>query len=171
MNFVLKNYNLLLFLACYLLIGSGFFIEYYFLLPPCPLCTLQRICYGLIGLFAFLGFLSKPNNFFTYLQFILIEFFTLIGLIISGWQVWIQYFAKLEPGYSCVGNLSDLFSSYSFTDFFSIIFSNNSDCSDISFTIFGFSIAVWSLFIFFSLTFVNLAVVFCKKKAETSSTL
>lgn len=149
-----RFYNLILFLACGSLLASGFVIEYSYFLPPCPLCTLQRVCYLLSGLIFFLAFIHNPKQTgkVTYLVTALI--IIIAGLYVASYQVWLQFFHTGEA-LSCSQGLFDILESNRLLEVFKILFSPNVECGDASFRLFGLTIAQWSFIAFGGLTIIN----------------
>ena len=76
--------------SCTTLLLSGFYLEYFKNLVPCPLCLIQRLIYLsilLTNIFSFFLFGAiRYKICFLYTS----AFFSLLGAITAGRQVWLQ---------------------------------------------------------------------------------
>lgn len=162
---MLKNYYryfyLCLFIACILSISTGFFIEYQFFYPPCPLCILQRFCYGFIGFISLIAFIHNPKvkTFGKYFYPYSVIFFSIIGILFASRQIWLQHLPKDQMP-ACLGGLLDLISNYSFLGAIHTILLGKTECGDNSFLIFGLGIATWSLMLFSMILISNIVVLY-----------
>lgn len=154
-----------IFSFCVSLLFGALVLEYFFFLPPCPLCTLQRICYLFIALVTLLGFIHNPNIIVSYIYLVLALLISFCGLIISGWQVWLQFFHTGEV-LSCSAGLFEILDSYTFLEWFKVLFSANVECTDISFKIIYLTIAQWSFIFFIGLTITNFVAIMCLPKKK-----
>ena len=136
MNYILKNWLILLFTLSIIALISALSAEYFFYLFPCKMCLKQRhTYYAIITVLIFFYFFRKIN---TILLFILTESSILYGLFYSVWHIGIEQ-KILQGPISCSGILSQ---TNSIQDLKNQI-SNQSivSCADISWTILGLSAA------------------------------
>src|SRR5437762_14188503 len=63
---------------------------------PCPLCTLQRISFGILGLLFLTGIFVYSRHGFRLLIDILCGFTSLLGVLLAGRQVWLQHFPSVD---------------------------------------------------------------------------
>ena len=136
MNYILKNWLILLFTLSIIALISALSAEYFFDLAPCKMCLKQRHpYYAIITVLIFFYFFRKIN---TILLFILTESSILYGLFYSVWHIGIEQ-KILQGPISCSGILSQ---TNSIQDLKNQI-SNQSivSCADISWTILGLSAA------------------------------
>jgi len=148
-------------ISCWLILALAMWIEYNYMLVPCPLCTLQRILFAISG--ALCVILLLYDKIIFQLGLLLSS---LLGATIAGRQVWLQSFPADIP-HSCSAGLLQLIHKYPLLDFIKVIFINSSsECSHIDYTITGLSLAAWSLMIFIILSIISLSVIIRKKKVD-----
>ena len=59
---------------------------------PCPLCTLQRICFGILGILFLIGIMAYKKYSVRLVINTLCGFFAIFGISLAGRQVWLQHF-------------------------------------------------------------------------------
>lgn len=138
------------------LIGFGLYLQHGLGLVPCPLCVFQRIAYAAVGLLAFVAAASGPRGaarFFAVLMLIA----ALTGLGIAGWHVRLQ----LNPeSLSCGPGLSTMLENFPLSQVLPRVFQGAGDCAEEGWTLFGLSIAGWSLVWFTVLSIAAVASFF-----------
>lgn len=141
-------------LACIIaLLGSAYF-QYVEGLEPCPLCLLQRWVLIIITLFLFVSLLHR-QYFKPYA--IIVMFFSTLGAMVAGRQVWLQHLPEAEQPL-CGPGLSFLLENFPLTEALSYVFEGSGECAIVDWTFLGQSLAVWSLFIFIGLFLAGLSV-------------
>jgi|TARA_B110000438_G_C15779552_1_gene635666 disulfide bond formation protein DsbB len=136
MNYIIKNWIFLLFALSLIAIITALTAEYFFDLAPCKMCLKQRHpYYAIILLILFFYFIQQLRKL---LLSILNEVAVLYGLFYALWHVGIEQ--KILPGpASCSGTLSNTTSIQNLKEQI-----NNQaivNCTDITWTIIGFSAA------------------------------
>ncbi len=134
------------FLICLGVVVSSILLGYWKHLESCLLCNTERVIFVLVGIALLIAsFKKKTNNYF--LGFFAIVF-SLFGIIVSGWQVYLQH-KPAEEGGMCLpaGSMMD-----SVRD---LIHGTSGECAQIVWKFFGFSMASWALAIFIILFFVS----------------
>lgn len=140
----------LVILFCGGLLGFALILQYFVFLVPCPLCILQRFVYLLIGLVAFFATFSLVKGISTQTYGLVILILALLGGGIAGRQVWLQQNPSLVDPTKCLIPMGSFFNS--------VILSLGGvgSCSSRDWTLFGLSIADWSLLCFAFLLLVGL---------------
>jgi disulfide bond formation protein DsbB len=155
MNLILKNWLGLFFLLSIFAIGSALVAEHFFNLAPCKMCLKQRhTYYAIIPLISVFYFFNQKNNIWLH---ILNEVAILYGLFYALWHVGIEKNILQGPT-SCSGILSKTNSLQNLKE----QISNQAivSCSDVSWSILGFSAAsINSLLLLFILTFNTIFIV------------
>ena len=155
MNLILKNWLGLFFLLSIFAIGSALVAEHFFNLAPCKMCLKQRHAYyAIIPLIGIFYFFNQKNNIWLH---ILNEVAILYGLFYALWHVGIEKNILQGPT-SCSGILSKTNSLQNLKE----QISNQAivSCSDVSWSILGFSAAsINSLLLLFILTFNTIFIV------------
>lgn len=135
------------------ILGTGFYLEYALGIMPCPLCTLQRICFGITGIL-FLGgaFLHRCRLAVFFIN-LLSLLFSAAGMFLAARQMWIQYYPT-SGNSDCGVSLQFMLSAFPLTDVIQKIFSGSAECTQRGWEYLNMNIPEWSL-IFFTLFFVG----------------
>lgn len=133
------------------LLAYGYYLEFVEGLAPCPLCSIQRLCYLMIGLISLMAIIHKPGNFGYAVYTYTCIFFSSAGCIVSGRQVWLQHLPpdKLPE---CGPDLTYLLEVYGLAESIGAIFKGTGDCATVKWEFLTLSIAEWSLLWFLVLT-------------------
>lgn len=142
--------NTLGFASCGLLLAYAYYLEYYLSLPPCPLCTLQRLMMVALGLVFLTAAVHDPQHWGARVYGILIALFAGIGAGIAGRHVWLQYQPAGE-GATCLPGLDYLLDTFPITETLRLVLLESEDCSGIDWTFLGLSIPAWTLLAFIGL--------------------
>ncbi len=138
---------------CVVLLSFGFYLEYFKNLSPCPLCLLQRLFYFmilLINVFS-LFLLSAVRYKITFLC--ISTFFSLLGAITAGRQVWLQHLPSDQIP-ECGPGVVYLLEVYPLQKVLEIIYRGSGSCAETLWEFLGLSIAGWStIFFIFLLTY------------------
>lgn len=114
---------------------------------PCPLCSLQRFCFCLLGLLFLLGlFLPSKKRCQWPLQLSMLGA-AISGLFFAGRNIWLQHSSL--PNQDCSPSIQYLFSTFPFKDAIQKILAGSTDCSLRGFELFNLDMAEWA-FIWFS---------------------
>jgi len=163
--FTLRNISIVGFLICALSLGTAHFLEYEYMVSPCPMCMLQRIVFWVLGGVFLLGAIFNFKSLLRYLYSIAIIILSGIGFAIAARQFWLQYFAPPQT-VSCSASLERLIDLYPFLDALKMALSGSPECATIDFTIFTISVAGWSVVLFGSLTIVSCYILYLQKKGR-----
>jgi disulfide bond formation protein DsbB len=135
------------------LIVSAILIANALRIEPCPLCILQRMVYMLVALLAAIGAVGVACKIIAALMHIVAD----IGLFVAGYQVWIQEF---RPNITCGGRPTwwENFVDWAGNKLPSL-FASGGQCADISWSLFGLSMAAWSTLAFLGLSVLSLYII------------
>jgi disulfide bond formation protein DsbB len=146
--------NLLLAFFCHELLIIAYYFQYVKGLTPCPLCIIQRLAvFGLALWFLVLaitnakrgGWLNRGVNGFAAIT-------ALGGIAAAGRQVWLQYLpADQVP--ACGPSFDFMLNVFSGTELLTELFRGSGECAKVDWTLFGFSMAQYTL-AFFSFMFI-----------------
>ncbi len=159
----LRNISIAGFVICAASLGAAHYIEYEYMMSPCPMCMLQRFVFWILAGLFLLGAIFKFKEMLKYLYSSTIMFFSALGFAIALRQFWLQYFAPPQA-VSCSASLERLIDLYPFLDALKMALSGSSECSTIEFTIFTISIAGWSVWLFGTFIIVSCYVMYLQKK-------
>ncbi len=133
------------------LLAYGYYLEFVEGLAPCPLCSIQRLCYFLIALTSLTAIIHKPGDFghavYVYASGLLAS----IGSVVAGRQVWLQHLpsGKLPE---CGPDLAYLLEVYGLAESLGAAIRGTGDCATVKWEFLTLSIAEWSLLWFLVLT-------------------
>ena len=130
--------------ACALLLGYGFYLQYFDGQDPCPLCLVQRGFYfGLLLVFA-AGALHGPRRTGNAVYSVLALLLAGGGAATAGRQVWLQHLPpELVP--QCGPDLYFMLDNFPMTKVLTNLLRGSGQCAEVKWTFLGFSIAEWSL--------------------------
>lgn len=126
---------------------TGFYLEYAEGIMPCPLCTLQRICFGLCGALFFIGILAYRSRIAVFFINLFSILFAGAGLLLAGRQIWIQANPSLATG-DCGVSLNYMLSALPLSDVMQKVFSGSTECSQRGWEFLRLNIPEWSILFF-----------------------
>lgn len=149
-----RKINLLVFVACTLMMLAAAYMEHVLKMIPCSLCITQR---GFVVLTGVLGLIAAIHNPATRGR----RFYALLGIIspilgacFAGRQLWLQSLpADQVP--ACGPGLSYIFEVFPFIEALKLLLQGDGNCAHVD-KIFGLSLAAWTLMAFIGLALVNL---------------
>lgn len=150
------------FILTALFLSGSFYLQYFQGVVPCPLCILQRICLGLLGVVFFFGALSsltKMNRLLTSLTAFIIS---LLGASLAARQIWLQHLPKSAFG-DCEASVHYLFQVLPWHEAVKHIFMGGSECSKVDWTFLNMSLPTWSFIVFLFFILFSIAGLFRKK--------
>ena len=136
--------------SCAALLGFGFYLEFFRNLSPCPLCLLQRLFYLMILLINISSFFLLRAVRYKIIFLCTSTFFSLLGAITAGRQVWLQHLPRDQVP-ECGPGVVYLLEVYPLQKVLEIIYRGSGSCAETLWEFLGLSIAGWSaiFFIFF----------------------
>jgi disulfide bond formation protein DsbB len=165
MTLTLRNLSIIGFIICAVSLGAAHYLEYEYMISPCPMCMLQRLVFWALGSVFLLGAIFNFKSWVRYAYSLVIMLLSGIGFTIATRQFWLQHFAPPQT-VSCSASLERLIDLYPFLDALKMALTGSSECATIDFTIFTISIAGWSVFLFGSLIIVSCYVLYLQKKGR-----
>lgn len=138
------------------LIGVGLVLQHVVGLNPCPLCIFQRFAYVAVGLFGLAAAAAAPRPVARALALLML-LAAVVGAGIAGWHVWLQ----MNPeSLSCGPGLETMLENFPLTQVLPRVFRGSGDCADAGWSLFGLSIAGWSLVWFTLLSLASITSFF-----------
>lgn len=151
----IRQTNLIVFLVCVASMLIAAYMEHVMGLVPCPLCITQRVFMVLVGLLALLAFLHSPGNSGRRIYAALGVLAAIIGGGFSSRQLWLQNLPEDQVP-ACGPGLAYMFESYPFMEAFEVLLRGDGNCAKVDWSLFGISIAGWTLLAFIGLALINL---------------
>ncbi len=131
-------------LACALLLGFSYYLQYGRGLEPCPLCLVQRgFFYAVMAVFV-LGALHAPRRVGTVVYGVLAFLFALGGAAVAGRQVWLQHLPP-DKVPQCGPDLFFMLENFPLAQTLKKLFTGTGECAAVDWSFLGLSIAGWSL--------------------------
>lgn len=130
--------------ACAILLGYGFYLQYFDGQDPCPLCLVQRGFYfGL--LFVFLAAaIHGPRRVGGIIYGFLALVFAIGGGAVAGRQVWLQHLPPDQVP-KCGPDLYYMLDHFTLGKVISNLLKGSGQCAEVTWRFLGLSIAEWSL--------------------------
>ena len=144
-------------LACVLLLGFGYFLEYAEGLAPCPLCILQRVAFAVLAVVFIAAAIHRPRSRGGARTYgVVAGLFAAAGAGIAGWHIHLQ---SLPPGEApeCGPGLDYMLSTFPIGETIKMIFTGSGECAEVSWSFLSLSIPSWALIWFVALGLVSLA--------------
>ncbi len=142
-----RMFYILSFLTVVVILGTGVYLEVVEGIMPCPLCTLQRICFGACGLLAFAGIWLYRKRMANIILNLFTMIFATMGMLLAGRQLWIQYYTSSSAS-DCGVSINYMLSVLPLQDVVSRIFSGSTECSQRGWEFLRLNIPEWSLIFF-----------------------
>ncbi len=130
--------------TCAGLLGFALYLQYYEYQNPCPLCILQRVAF--IALMAVFGIaaLHGPRRMGAYIYSALLVTLALIGGAVAARHVWLQHLPR-DRVPECGPGLDYMLNKFPLAQALEKVFRGSGECAEGAWTLFGLSIAEWSL--------------------------
>ena len=150
---------LAIFLACAGLMGFGLYLQHELNLEPCPLCILQRYAFIAVGGIALIAAVHGPGRIRQALYGLLVILAAGTGAGIAVRQTWLQH--NPPKVLDCGPDLAYMLESFPLSQALPKIFKGEGDCSKVTWSFLGLSIAEWALvwFVLFVLAGLYLLIV------------
>jgi len=143
--------NLLGFCACAGLIAAAYYLQLVKGVEPCPLCIMQRVAVFATGIAFLAAALHHPGRIGARIYGGLISVLSLIGSVVAGRHVWLQYMpAEKRP--ACGPGLEYLFGTFGPLEAVARIFRGSGECGAVDWTLLGLSVPHWTLLAFIVFT-------------------
>lgn len=158
-----KRFHWLMFLGALTLSLASLYFEHVVGLKPCPLCIMQRIAMFLLTCFLLAKLIEKSDKAqFVYccLAFAATEF----GLFIAARQVYLQSLPE-DKVPACGPSLEMLYKYFPLKDLMYALFYGTGDCAKIDWTLFGLSMAFWSMLVFIGFSICLLLEIISRRQA------
>ena len=131
------------------------YLQFYQGVLPCPLCSLQRVTFVIIGSLSLItGIIYRCRiarillNIFSFIAAIL-------GIILAGRQIWLQHFPPAGNA-ECSPDLHYMIQVLPMNELIQKIFAGSAECADQSWQFLSINMAEWSLICFILLGLLSL---------------
>jgi len=138
---------LLSFLVICGVLGTSIYLQYFDGFMPCPLCTLQRLSFGAIGVMLLLGALFYRRRFITIPASLFTMVFSVSGFVFAARQTWLQHFPTAHSS-ECGVSLQYMVNALPWHEVIGKIFAGNAECTQRSWELLTLSMPEWSVILF-----------------------
>lgn len=150
-----RKTNLLIFIACTLMILAALYMQHVMGMNPCPLCITQRIFVILTGVIALIAALHNPALTGRRIYAVLGIISPILGACFAGRQLWLQSLpADQVPACGDMA-LSYMLEVFPLMDALKLLLQGDGSCAHVD-KILGLSLALWTFIAFIGLAGVNL---------------
>lgn len=157
------------FIICVVLSGVAFYYNAVEGVPLCPLCSMQLLCYYLIGIVSLVRFVYLPELFGRYLYGIFLIVFSAIGAFFASREVWIQHLVN-KASLPCPPDVLESLEKSNLTNAMHNLFTLYNNCALTDWQFLGLSMPSWSLVFFAVLVLSALALLaFAKNEREVDA--
>ena len=128
---------------------------------PCPLCTLQRLSFALLGFFFLIGIMVHRKRWAQISINLLATFASAMGIFFAGRQVWVQHFPT-EGSNECGVSLQYMMEALPWKEAANKIFSGSAECTQRGFEFLSMNMPEWALICFLGFAALSLYLLFKK---------
>jgi disulfide bond formation protein DsbB len=131
-------------IACALLLGYAYYLQYVEHLEPCPLCIFQRVAVLAVGVLFLIAALHDPEKAGARLYGVLIDMAALAGIGVATRHIYIQ---SLPPGQvpSCGATLDYMLEVFPLTQVIRTVLTGSGECGVVDWKFLGLSLPWWVL--------------------------
>jgi disulfide bond formation protein DsbB len=145
------------FIIISLLLLTSLYFQIFEGIMPCPLCTLQRITFGLLGLVFLVGiFLSSSHKGRLAINSLSI-FFSILGIVFAGRQVWLQNFPS-GSGTECGVSIQYMMQVLPMTEVLQKVFAGTAECTQRGWEFLHLNMAEWALIWFVAFLIMSICL-------------
>jgi protein dithiol:quinone oxidoreductase len=149
------------FLACAALLGFGLVLQAVEHIEPCPMCVMQRYAFAVCGLIALTAAAHNPGTIGRRIYAVSLALAALAGGAVAVRQSWIQHFPPKVV--DCGPDLEFMLDSFPLAQALPMIFHGSGDCSKVTWSFLGLSIAEWALIWFVLIVAVAIYLLFARR--------
>jgi len=131
-------------LACALLLGFGYYLQYARGLEPCPLCLVQRGFFYAVGVVLIIAAVHNPARTGVVVYATLALLFAAGGTATASRQVWLQHLPP-DKVPQCGPDLFFMLENFPLGQALKKLVAGSGECAAVDWTFLGLSIAEWSL--------------------------
>lgn len=131
------------FLIICTLLTTSVYLQFFKGMQPCPLCALQRVCFGLLGIWFALGIVLYARHAWRLTINLLCGITSVLGLFFAGRQIWLQNYPPLNAG-ECGVSLQYLYKALPFNQLVQKIFEGSAECTERGWEFLHLNMAEWA---------------------------
>lgn len=149
---------LLLTTSAYLQMFDGF--------APCPLCTLQRFAFFLLGFWFFFGIFLHEKRWGRIFVNMLAAVTAILGILLAGRQIWLQHTMPANSN-ECVVSLQYMLEAFPLSQVIQkVLLEGSAECTKRGWEFLHLNMAEWSL-VWFAVLFLMIVTIILKEFKQT----
>ena len=134
------------FVLCVSLIAYALYVQFGMLMLPCPLCILQRIAFGTMGVLFLVGGLHSPKGRVGRGIYGVLAFLpAAAGAGVAGYHVWLQNLPPSDVPLCGGMGLDYMIESMGLVGALAKVFEGSGECAKVDWTFLGLSMPTWTL--------------------------
>lgn len=130
--------------AIVVLLLISIYLQYFENIIPCPLCSMQRLTFGLLGFLFLTGLFVHARFWGRLVVNSLCVFFSGFGIVLAGRQIWLQNFPS-TVGNECGVSLEYMIGVLPINEILQKIFHGTVECSQRTWEFLYLDMAEWSV--------------------------
>lgn len=155
----MRNTYLVGFLIVVGLLSTSVYFQLVDGMTPCPLCTLQRITFGLLGMVFLAGIIWHRKYFNRLIINLSCLLTSCLGIFFAGRQVWLQNFPP--PGNAeCGASLQYMMQVLPVNEVIQKVFAGTAECTQRGFEFMHLNMAEWALVWFVGFLVLSICLFF-----------
>lgn len=139
------------------LLGTSFYFQFIEGFIPCPLCTLQRLSFGLLGVLFLLGALVYSYKPLRLIINTLCMLTSILGIFLAGRQIWLQAFPSPDNT-ECGVSIQYMMQVLPLNEVLQKIFAGSAECTQRGWEFLHLNMAEWTLIWFVGFLILTLCV-------------
>lgn len=128
---------LLIFLICTAILAYAYYSQYYMGVAPCPLCIVQRLVLGAVGLLALIFGLFGVSGIINKICSLIIAGITIFGITVASRHLHLINLPPDQQPLSCGMPLDVQFQRLPFNSFLHYVLQGDAECGKVNWIIFG----------------------------------
>jgi disulfide bond formation protein DsbB len=124
---------------------------------PCPLCILQRITFGLLGILFLIGIFVYAKPRLKLIISILCSLTSSLGVLLAGRQVWLQHFPSADAS-ECGVSLQYMMQALPMHQVIQKVFTGSAECTQRGWEFLTLNMAEWSLICFIGFLILSICL-------------
>lgn len=139
------------------LLLTSLYFQYFEGIMPCPLCTLQRLSFGLLGILFLVGGLTYYRRGVRLTVNVLCMLTSVLGIVLAGRQVWLQTFPSADNS-ECGVSIQYMMQVLPLNEVMQKVFAGSAECTQRGWEFLHLNMAEWALIWFIGFLIMTLCL-------------
>lgn len=157
--FTARRCDFLGFLVAFLMVVAALSIQHLEQIKPCPLCVIERMVVFFLAIFFLIAVIHRTGGRWWQIGFHGFgALLAMVGMLISGRHVWLQYFAPKGDYAACGPDLRYMLEHFPLQRTVEFLLHSNGNCATVDKVIFNVSLSGWAFAYFFFACIICLSI-------------